>query len=123
MNRRGAPSAFVISITPFDETGEIDWDATRAHWRRFEEARVGVYVGGGGSGEGHALLPHEVDRLLALAAEELVGSVPTRAMGVEPRTAKQMIEFGRQVKGTGVEAMQIYSLDMGHLGVPRPQEL
>jgi 4-hydroxy-tetrahydrodipicolinate synthase len=34
-----------------------------------------------------------------------------------------MIEFGRRVKDTGVEAMQIYSLDMGHLGIPRPQEL
>jgi 4-hydroxy-tetrahydrodipicolinate synthase len=34
-----------------------------------------------------------------------------------------MIEFGRRVKQTGVEAMQIYSLDMGHLGIPRPQEL
>ncbi|MEX1006443.1 MAG: dihydrodipicolinate synthase family protein [Acidimicrobiia bacterium] len=123
MNRRGTPSAFVISITPFDETGEIDWDATRAHFRRLRESGIGVYVGGGGSGEGHTLLPHEVDALLALAVDELLGSVPTRAMGVEPRTAKQMIEFGRRVKDTGLDAMQVYSLDMGHLGIPRPQEL
>ena len=33
-----------------------------------------------------------------------------------------MIEFGRKVKGHGLDAMQIYSLDMGHLGIPRPQE-
>ena len=99
MQRRGTPSAFVISITPFDDDGEIDWDGTRAHWQRLKDAGIGVYVGGGGSGEGHALLEHEVDGLLALASKELVGSVPTRAMGVEPRTARQMIEFGRKVQG------------------------
>ena len=122
MHRRGPPSAFVISITPFDDAGEIDWDGTRAHWQRLKDAGIGVYVGGGGSGEGHALLEHEVDGLLTLASKELVGAVPTRAMGVEPRTARQMIEFGRKVKGHGLDAMQIYSLDMGHLGIPRPQE-
>lgn len=123
MNRRGTPSAFVISITPFDAQGEVDFGALRAHFARLAESGVGVYVGGGGSGEGHALLPAEVERLLEIAAEDLVGTVPTRAMGVEPRTARQMIEFGKRVKGTGLDAMQIYSLDMGHLGIPRPQEL
>ena len=120
--RRGAPSSFVISITPFDAADAIDWGATRAHWDRLVDAGIGVYVGGGGSGEGHALLDDEVDALLALAAEQLVGRVPTRAMGVEPRTARQMIEFGRRVQAHGLDAMQIYSLDMGHLGIPRLQE-
>ena len=123
MSRRGSPSAFVISITPFDESGAVDWDATRAHFARLRDAGVGVYVGGGGSGEGHALLPDEVDRLLALAAEELQGAVPTRAMGVEPRTAREMVDFGRRVQAAGLDAMQVYSLDMGHLGIPRPVEL
>jgi 4-hydroxy-tetrahydrodipicolinate synthase len=121
--RRGEPSAFVISITPFTDDGAVDEGALRAHFGRLAESGVGVYVGGGGSGEGHALLEDEVDRLLAIAVEELVGRVPTRAMGVEPRTARQMIDFGRRVKDAGVDAMQIYSLDMGHLGIPRPQEL
>jgi 4-hydroxy-tetrahydrodipicolinate synthase len=123
MSRRGTPSAFVISITPFDADGEVDFGALRAHFNRLAESGVGVYVGGGGSGEGHALLPAEVDRLLEIAIEELAGKVPTRAMGVEPRTARQMIEFGNRVKDTGLDAMQVYSLDMGHLGIPRPQEL
>jgi 4-hydroxy-tetrahydrodipicolinate synthase len=121
--RRGEPSAFVISITPFTTDGAVDDDALRAHFRRLAESGVGVYVGGGGSGEGHALIDDEVDRLLSVAVEELVGRVPTRAMGVEPRTARQMIDFGLRVKDAGVDAMQIYSLDMGHLGIPRPQEL
>jgi 4-hydroxy-tetrahydrodipicolinate synthase len=123
VNRRGTPSAFVISITPFDASGEVDFGALRAHFGRLAESGVGVYVGGGGSGEGHALLPAEVDRLLEIAVETLAGTVPTRAMGVEPRTTREMIEFGRRVKDTGLDAMQVYSLDMGHLGIPRPQEL
>ena len=123
MERRGTPSAFVISITPFDESGAVDWDATRAHLARLRAAGVGVYVGGGGSGEGHALLSDEVDELLAVARAELHGAVPTRAMGVEPRTAREMIDFGRRVEAVGLDAMQVYSLDMGHLGIPRPEEL
>jgi 4-hydroxy-tetrahydrodipicolinate synthase len=122
MQRRGTPSTFVISQTHFAEDGSVDWGATRAHLERMKEAGVGVYVGGGGSGEGHALLPAEVDRLLALGAEVLVDAVPARAMGVEPRTARQMIEFGHQVEASGLEAMQIYCLDVGHLAVPTPQE-
>jgi 4-hydroxy-tetrahydrodipicolinate synthase len=118
MQRRGEPSALVISQTAFDADGNVDWDAFRAHLGRLKEARIGVYVGGGGSGEGHALLPDEVEKLLGIAAEELVGSVPARAMGVEPRTARQMIEFGKQVEGSGLEAMQIDSLDQGHGGRP-----
>ncbi len=118
MHRRGRPSTFVISQTPFDQNGEIDWNATRAHLRRMKEAGIGVYVGGGGSGEGHTLLAAEVEQLLAVAAKELLGTVPARAMGVEPRTAREMIEFGRLVETSGLEAMQVYSLDMGHLGSP-----
>jgi 4-hydroxy-tetrahydrodipicolinate synthase len=123
MQRRGTPSVFVISQTPFYADGEVDWDSVRSHLGRLKEAGVGVYVGGGGSGEGHTLLPYEVEKLLSVAAEELVGSVPARAMGVEPRTARQMIAFGKQVEASGLEAMQIYSLDMGHLGKPQDEEL
>jgi 4-hydroxy-tetrahydrodipicolinate synthase len=123
VHRRGVPSTFVISQTPFDAAGEIDWGATLAHLERMRDAGIGVYVGGGGSGEGHTLLVDEVDRLLALAAEVLVGAVPARAMGVEPRTARQMVEFGRQVAASGLDAMQVYSLDVGHGARPDPVEL
>ena len=118
---RARPSAFVISITPFDAAGEIDWDATRAHFARLRESGIGVYVGGGGSGEGHALLPEEVDRLLQLAAEELRGAVPTRAMGVEPRTAREMIEFGRRVKASGSTPCRCTASTWGTSGCRGPR--
>jgi 4-hydroxy-tetrahydrodipicolinate synthase len=116
------PSAFVISITPFDEQGRVDEPALRRHLQRLAAAGVGVYVGGGGSGEGYTLSPDEKRRLLAIAVEELKGKVPVRAMGTEPRTAAEMIEFARMAEASGVDAIQIYSLDVGHGHAPTPQE-
>src|ERR1700730_13065486 len=117
------PATFVISITPFDQEERLDEAALHGHFRRLAESGIGVYVGGGGSGEGFTLNPEEARKVLQIAAEELKGRVPVRAMGVEPRTAQQMIDFSRKVAGAGLEAMQIYSLDMGHGNVPRPPEL
>lgn len=113
---------FVISITPFDERGELDEGAFRAHLRRLGDAGIGVYVGGSGSGEGYTLSRDESERLLRIAVEELKGKVPVRAMGVEPRTAKQMIEFLAMAKDCGVDAAQVYSLDVGHDVAPTPEE-
>ena len=54
-NRRRRSSTFVISITPFTAGGVLDEPAFRAHLRRMAAGGVGVYVGGGGSGEGYTL--------------------------------------------------------------------
>jgi 4-hydroxy-tetrahydrodipicolinate synthase len=115
--------SFTISITPFTEDGAIDESAVRAHLKRLGAAKIGVYVGGGGSGEGYTLALEETQRLLTIAVEELKGVTPIRAMGVEPRTARQMIDFLTMAKATGVEAAQVYSLDVGHGHTPTPREL
>jgi 4-hydroxy-tetrahydrodipicolinate synthase len=117
------PSTFVISITPFTEDGAFDEDATRMHLRRMAAARIGVYLGGGGSGEGYVLSVDESTRLLQIGVEELKGKAPVRAMGVEPRTSRDMIEFMEMAAGTGVEAAQIYSLDQGHGHRPNLEEI
>jgi len=101
----------------------VDEDDFRQHLRRLAASGIGVYVGGSGSGEGYTLAPSEMERVLHIAAEELKGKVPVRAMGVEPRTAKQMGDFLRLAKSTGIEAVQIYSLDVGHGAVPQPEEI
>jgi len=108
------PSTFVISITPFTADGALDEVATRSHLRRMADAGIGVYLGGGGSGEGYVLSRDETKTLLEIGVEELAGKVPVRAMGVEPRTSGDMIDYIEMVAGIGVDAAQVYSLDQGH---------
>lgn len=119
----GAPSTLVISLTPFDADDRFDPEAFRRHLGRMRDAGIGVYVGGGGSGEGYTLTRDEVREILRISAEELNGHVPVRAMGVEPRSAKEMLELGAMVADAGIEAMQVYSLDAGHGRMPRIDEL
>ncbi|MHB8662777.1 MAG: dihydrodipicolinate synthase family protein [Acidimicrobiales bacterium] len=116
-------SAFVISITPFTSAGELDEDGLRRHLRRMADGGVGVYVGGSGSGEGYTLSSGECARIYAIAAEELYGRVAARAMGVEPRSAPEMIAIGRAAAAAGLDAVQVYSLDTGHGHVPTPAEV
>jgi 4-hydroxy-tetrahydrodipicolinate synthase len=118
-----ARGAFVTSITPFDANGRIDEGAYRAHLQRLGRAGIGVYVGGSGSGEGHALSRDETATVLRIAAEELKGKVPVRAMGVEPRTSRHMIEFLAIAKDCGVDASQVYSLEIGHDLALTPDEI
>ncbi len=109
-----ALSTFCCSITPFDEKGALDERGLRLHLRRAADAGIGVYVAGSSPGEGYAMSRREVCRTLEIAVEELRGRVPVRAMGVEPRTAAQMVEFLALARDCGVDAAQIYSLDVGH---------
>ncbi|MFC3712881.1 dihydrodipicolinate synthase family protein [Sphingoaurantiacus capsulatus] len=114
---------FTISITPFTEDGQIDEGRFRRHLRKLGDAGMGVYVGGGGSGEGYTLSAEETRRVLDIAVDELKGRAPIRAMGIEPRTAEQMVAFLETAKAAGVDAAQIYSLDVGHGHSPTPREL
>jgi len=116
-------STFAISLTPFAEDGSLHEEEFRAHLRRLAGAGIGVHVGGSGSGEGYVLSPTERRRVLEIASEVLSGHVPVRAMGVEPRSAREMIAYGEEVAAAGLDAMQVYSLDQGHGYRPRPEEL
>jgi len=116
-------STFVISITPFGADGSFDEAGVRSHLRRMAAAGVGVYLGGGGSGEGYVLTREEGRRLLEIGVEELRGRVPVRAMGTEPRTAAEMVDYVRLAGSAGVEAVQIYSLDPGHGHRPKRPEI
>ena len=116
-------STYVISLTPFDVEGRLDEPGFRAHLRRMAESGMGVYVGGGGSGEGFTLSLDEVRRVCQIAKEELQGKVPVRAMGREPRSAEQLLEYAAIVKDVGLDAFQIYSLEPGHDVIPTEREI
>lgn len=123
--RKSGPraSAFVTTITPFTADGGFDEAGIRGHFQRMAEAGLGVFVGTGGSGEGYSLSVTETRRLLELAVEEVKGHAPVRAMGVEPRNATQMIDFLKVARDAGIEAAQVYSLDVGHGHAPTTAEL
>jgi 4-hydroxy-tetrahydrodipicolinate synthase len=114
---------YAISITPFDEQGRIDEEKLRHHFRYLGAGGVGVYVAGGASGEAFTFTEAENRLVLTAAAEELKGVVPVRGMGIEPRSARQMIAFADLAADAGVEAVQVYSLDQGHGLKPSEPEM
>jgi 4-hydroxy-tetrahydrodipicolinate synthase len=116
-------STHVISLTPFDAEERLDEDGLRAHLRRMREAGIGVYLAGSGSGEAYTLSEAETLRILQIGVEELKGHVPVRHMGVEPRTAKDMLRLADIAAEAGVDAMQVYSLDVGHGHMPHRVEM
>jgi len=116
-------SAFVMSITPFDERGALDEPAYRKHLQRLREAGVGVYIGSSASGEGFSLTRDELDRMLAIAVEELKGRVNVRAMGVEARHAAEMIDFLKLAGRHALDAVHVFGPEMGHAAKPTPTEL
>lgn len=115
--------ARVACLTPFDSHGRLDEEGFRQHLKRMASAGIGVDVAGGGSGEAFTFSPEENERVLAIAVEELSGHGPVVALGVEPRTAKQMIEFIQVSEACGVDLVQIYPLDAGHGTKPSDREL
>jgi dihydrodipicolinate synthase/N-acetylneuraminate lyase len=122
MNLR-TPSMYVTSLTAFTPDGALDEDGMRQHFERFSAAGIGAYVGGSGSGEGYALNRAEQRRVMEIAKKSLQGKVQVRAMGVEPRTPREMVEFAQLVEEVGLDGMQIYSLEVGHDGAPSAGEL
>ena len=87
------------------------------------DAGIGAAIGTASPGEGHALSPAETERLYGIAQEELGGRVPVRAMGAEPRSADELLRTVRIAESVGLEAMQLYSLDLGHSSKPSGPEL
>jgi 4-hydroxy-tetrahydrodipicolinate synthase len=119
----GSLSTYCCTVTCFDARGQIDHAAMRAHFGRIAEAGVGLYVGSPSPGEGATLTPRELAHLLALANEAAGGRVPVRAMGVEPRHTAEMRAFVATAVEAKVDAVQIYSLDVGHGVKPSAEEL
>ncbi len=107
-------SVKVISVTPFDLDGALDEAAYRQHLSRLAEAGVTVWVAGSGTSEGYTLTSEERDRVLEISVQELKGKVPVQAMGCEPRLTSEMVDFLRAAERAGVDAAQIFSLQIGH---------
>lgn len=116
------PTVFCMAATPFSSDGAIDEAAFRGLLRRMAGAGVGVYLGSGGAGEGHALSTQELRRLYEIGVSECKGKVPVHANPPEPRTAASMLEPLRHAAQAGVDVVQIYPMDAGHGMRPTPAE-
>ena len=108
------PTVFCMSATPFTARDQVDEDGLRVHLRRLVAAGVGIYLGSGGAGEGHALSLAELRLVYDIGVSECVGKVPTYANPPEARTAGHMLEMVRDAAAAGVDVVQIYPVDGGH---------
>lgn len=110
----GKPLVFCMAATPFTSDDKVDTQALRAHLERMVDAGVGVYLGSGGAGEGHALSLAELRSVYEIGVAVCKGRVPVYANPPEPRTGAAMLSACRQAVEAGVDVVQIYPLDGGH---------
>ena len=108
------PTMFSMVVTPMDEKGNLDEEGIRQHLRRQVEGRVGVYLGSGGSGDGHSLDVDELGRLYAIGVEECKGKVPVYCNPPESRSAREMLRKAKEGADAGVDLVQFYQVDVGH---------
>lgn len=116
-------TVYTMMATPFTDDGELDLDGYAALLERMCEANIGVYLGSGGAGEGHALSVRELRQLYSIGVQVCKGRVPVAANPREPRTAAQMLELATAAAEADVDLVQLYSLDAGHGMKPTPTEL
>lgn len=116
-------SAISFVLTPFTEDGKVDGAAFRRQLHRVRDAGLPTYVAGPGLGAAYLMNENELDLVYGIALEELKGRVPCRAGGREPNTAKQVLDFLKHAERAGMEAAQIYSLELGHAAKPNVAEM
>ena len=117
------PEFYTMCATVFAPDGSFDESAMRLYLRRQIEARLGVYLGSGGNGETHAMLPDELSQLYSVGVEECRGKVPVHANLPEEHTAEQTIAQARIAIAAGVEALHLYTVEGRHGYVPSEAEL
>lgn len=117
------PIYFCMSATAFGADGEFDPAVMRAHLSRMVSAGLGVYLGSGGAGEGHALSDAELRRVYEIGVEVCKGKVPVYANPPEQRTAAAMKRLCAIAVAAGVDVVQVYPPDPGHGMRPTDAEL
>jgi 4-hydroxy-tetrahydrodipicolinate synthase len=95
-------------VTPFAPDGALDLDACGPLVERFADARIAVYLGSGGSGEGHALAPRELSDLYAAAVRKGAGRIPVYANPPEQHTVSAAIMHAQLAVEAGVELVNVY---------------
>lgn len=111
------------TATAFKPNGEIDEAAYRAFLRRFIDTKLGVYVGSGGSGEGHGLTHAELRRVYEIGVDECKGKIAVNANPPEQHTARATIEQSQLAADAGVDVVNLYGPASWHGFKPTDDEL
>ncbi len=115
---------YCMCATTFSrETGELDEVAFRLFLQRIVDAKLGVYLGSAGSGEGHALTRDELRRVYQIGVEVCKGKVPVHANPPEQHTSRAAREHALIAVEAGVEVVHMYSLAGWHGMRPTDAEL
>lgn len=96
------------SASTFAPGGGFDEAAHRQFLQQFIEARLGIYVGSAGSGEGLAMTADELRRMYRSAVAECKGKIPVNANPPEAHTARMAIEHSQLAADAGIEVVNIY---------------
>jgi 4-hydroxy-tetrahydrodipicolinate synthase len=110
--------------TPFTGAAEVNEGALRRQLNRFVDASLSaVWLVSSGTAERNVLTDDEVDRIVDIAVDEVGGRITVGAMGSEPRSAAQNVEFANRMFDRGVDVTQIGPLEPGHSYAPTDTEL
>jgi 4-hydroxy-tetrahydrodipicolinate synthase len=96
------------NATTFAPTGELDEDSFRQFLQRFVDAKLGVYLASGGSGEGHALTFDELRRVYRIGVEVCKGKVQVNSNQPEQHTAAASLAHAQLAVEAGVDVVNIY---------------
>jgi 4-hydroxy-tetrahydrodipicolinate synthase len=110
-------------MTPFRKDGAVHEEALRRQLNRFVDAGLAVWLVSSGTAEGNVLTDDEIDRIAEIAADEIGGRTPVYAMGREPRSAVEAMDFARRMLDRGLDAVQVGPVDPGHSYLPTESEL
>jgi dihydrodipicolinate synthase/N-acetylneuraminate lyase len=103
-----AVSMICRTATTFTPAGEIDEVALREFLQRFVDAKLGVYLASGGSGEGHALSLAEIRRVYEIGVDVCRGQVAVNSNQPELHTTADTIEMAQIAIDAGIEVINIY---------------
>src|ERR687896_404749 len=95
-------------VTPFDERGEVDLEATEAVVERFVEAGVDSISPLGSTGEFSHLTGDERKRFAEEVVRIVGGRVPL-VIGVGAAGTKEMVELARHAEDVGADAVLVVS--------------
>lgn len=110
----GVSDILAVTITPFNDQGEVDGEGLRAHLRRLAGAGVGIYLGGSGSGESLGLSEAEHRLLFATARDELGTAGALHYAAFEPRTARDYLQALARAEPYGFATIRLTVPDLGH---------